>query len=55
MPGVPHTLTGKRLEVPLKRVFQRVEPGRAVNLGIVANPTIVQFYLDLARQRLADG
>ena len=27
VPGVPHTRTGKRLEVPLKRLFQGVDPG----------------------------
>ena len=31
VPGVPHTRTGKRLEVPLKRLFQGVDPAKAVN------------------------
>ena len=35
VPGVPHTRTGKRLEVPLKRLFQGVDPARAVNVGAV--------------------
>ena len=35
VPGVPHTRTGKRLEVPLKRLFQGVDPAKAVNVGAV--------------------
>src|SRR3712207_5037277 len=33
VPGVPHTRTGKRLEVPLKRLFQGVDPAKALNVG----------------------
>ena len=30
VPGVPHTRTGKKLEVPIKRLFQGVDPAKAV-------------------------
>jgi acetoacetyl-CoA synthetase len=51
VPGVPHTRTGKRLEVPLKRLFQGVDPARALNVGAVDDAGIVQHYVDLARRR----
>ena len=44
-PGVPHTRTGKRLEVPLKRLFQGVDPAKAVNLGAVDDATAVEHYI----------
>jgi acetoacetyl-CoA synthetase len=52
VPGVPHTRTGKRLEVPLKRLFQGVDPARAVNRGAVDDASLVDHFLDLARRRI---
>ncbi|SOC51797.1 acetoacetyl-CoA synthetase [Blastococcus aggregatus] len=51
VPAVPHTRTGKRLEVPLKRLFQGVDPAKAVNVGTVDDPAAVQHYVELARRR----
>jgi acetoacetyl-CoA synthetase len=51
VPGVPHTRTGKRLEVPLKKLFQGVDPGKAVNTGAVDDASLVDHYLALARAR----
>jgi acetoacetyl-CoA synthetase len=53
VPGVPYTRTGKRLEVPLKRLFQGVYPARAVNLGTVDDASLVEHYIALAQQRRA--
>ena len=49
VPGVPHTRTGKRLEVPLKRLFQGVDPAKAVNTGTVDDASLVEHYIELAR------
>ncbi|WP_138758499.1 acetoacetate--CoA ligase [Modestobacter altitudinis] len=54
VPGVPHTRTGKRLEVPLKRLFQGVEPAKALNVGAVDDATAVEHFVELARTRQAD-
>ncbi|MDG9706402.1 acetoacetate--CoA ligase [Streptomyces sp. DH37] len=51
--GVPHTLTGKRLEVPVKRLLQGADLGKAVNPGSVDDVELLRFYERLARQRLA--
>jgi acetoacetyl-CoA synthetase len=51
VPGVPHTRTGKRLEVPLKRLFQGIDPAKAVNTGAVDDAALVEHYVALARQR----
>jgi acetoacetyl-CoA synthetase len=53
VPGVPHTRTGKRLEVPLKRLFQGVDPAAAVNRGAVDDASLVDHYVRLARERAA--
>jgi acetoacetyl-CoA synthetase len=51
VPGVPHTRTGKRLEVPLKRLFQGIAPDKALNLGAVDDVAVVEHYVRLARER----
>ncbi len=51
VPGIPHTRTGKRLEVPLKRLFQGVPPEKAVNTGAVDDASLVEHYVALARER----
>jgi acetoacetyl-CoA synthetase len=55
VPGVPHTRTGKRLEVPLKRLFQGVDPAKAVNAGAVDDASLVDHYIGLARDRGVSG
>ena len=51
MPAVPHTLTGKRIEVPVKRLLQGSALDKAVNPGSVDDPRLLRFYENLARER----
>ncbi|WP_435213025.1 acetoacetate--CoA ligase [Streptomyces sp. bgisy034] len=51
VPGVPRTRTGKRLEVPLKRLFMGIAPDSAVNLATVDDPDLLAHYARLARER----
>ncbi|NDZ81981.1 acetoacetate--CoA ligase [Streptomyces sp. SID10853] len=51
VPGIPHTLTGKRIEVPVKRLLQGAALDRAVNPGSVDNVELLHFYEKLARDR----
>ncbi|MFC4031555.1 acetoacetate--CoA ligase [Streptomyces polygonati] len=50
-PGVPHTLTGKRIEIPVKRLLQGVPLDKAVNPGSVDDLTVLRFYERLAAER----
>jgi acetoacetyl-CoA synthetase len=51
VPAVPHTLTGKRIEVPVKRLLQGTPMSKAVNPGSVDNLDLLAFYEQLARDR----
>lgn len=51
VPGIPHTLTGKRIEVPVKRLLQGTPLDKAVNAGSVDNIELLRFYEQLARER----
>ncbi len=57
IPGVPHTLTGKRLEVPVKRLLQGVPLEQAANPGSVDDPGLLRFFERMARERatVSDG
>jgi acetoacetyl-CoA synthetase len=43
VPAVPRTLTGKKLEVPVKRVLQGADPGKVVSPGAVADHEMLDW------------
>jgi acetoacetyl-CoA synthetase len=49
-PGIPLTHAGKRIEVPVKRLFTGQAATEAVNIGSLTNPETVNFF---ARQATA--
>ncbi|WP_435176011.1 acetoacetate--CoA ligase [Actinacidiphila sp. bgisy145] len=53
VPGVPHTLTGKRIEVPVKRLLQGTALDKALNPGSVDDLDVLRFYERLAAERTA--
>ena len=55
VPGVPHTLTGKRIEVPVKRLLQGTPLDKAVNPGSVDDLGVLRFYERLAAERAGGG
>ena len=50
-PGVPHTLTGKRIEIPVKKLLQGRAVDDAVNPGSVDDPDVLRFYAEVGRSR----
>jgi acetoacetyl-CoA synthetase len=48
-PAIPKTLSGKKLEVPIKRILMGGDPSKLVNRDSLADPGAVDFYVDLAR------
>jgi len=44
VPGVPRTLSGKKLEVPVKRILQGVDAEQAASRGSLANPDVLDAY-----------
>jgi acetoacetyl-CoA synthetase len=47
-PGVPRTLTGKKLEVPIKRIIQGWSVDRAASLGAIDRPDLLDWYSGFA-------
>lgn len=51
VPGVPRTLSGKKLEVPVKRILTGTPTDEAVARGALADPSSIDFYEALASGR----
>jgi len=48
VPDIPVTLTGKKMEVPVRRILSGVPPDEAANRNAMANPGSLDFYVRYA-------
>jgi len=48
---VPYTLSGKKLEVPVRKILLGMDPGAAANPGALRNPEALDFFMAFAQQR----
>jgi len=48
-PGVPHTRTGKKLEVPIKKLFGGADAAKVVERSAVDDPALLDWYANLKR------
>ncbi|MER5320743.1 acetoacetate--CoA ligase [Streptosporangium roseum] len=44
VPGIPRTLSGKKLEVPVRKILLGVPPEKAANLDAMANPEVLSHF-----------
>ena len=51
VPDVPRTLTGKKLEVPVKRILRGEQPERLASRDSLANPAALDAFVSLAAER----
>ena len=53
VPDIPHTLSGKKQELPIRKLLLGMPAEAAINREAMANPECLDWYLSLARSRLA--
>ena len=56
--AIPYTLTGKKMEVPVRRILMGMSPEKAANRAAMANVESLDYFIDYARtqtQRLLSG
>ena len=53
VPAVPRTLSGKKLEVPIKKVLLGQPLEKVVNQDSLANPDSLEWYIDFAERFLS--
>lgn len=51
VPGIPHTRTGKKLELPVKRLLQGATPDEVAKPGALDRPELLHTFAQLARGR----
>jgi acetoacetyl-CoA synthetase len=50
-PGIPYTLTGKKMEVPVRRILTGVPPEKAANRSGVSDPSSLDFFVTYAARQ----
>jgi len=50
-PGIPYTLTGKKMEVPVRRILMGVPPEKAANRSGVSDPAALDFFIAYAQRQ----
>ena len=51
VPSIPRTLSGKKLEVPVKRILTGTPPDVAASRGSLADPTSLDAFAELSKSR----
>ncbi|ROQ26518.1 AMP-binding enzyme [Streptomyces sp. PanSC19] len=51
VPGIPHTRTGKKLEVPVKRLLQGAPVEQVVNPAAVDAPDLIDHFARMGAER----
>ena len=51
IPDVPRTISGKKLEVPIKKILLGMPAATAVNRDSMANPAAIDWFIRFAEQR----
>jgi acetoacetyl-CoA synthetase len=51
VPAIPRTLTGKKLEAPVKRILRGENPDEVASRGALADPQAMDAFVEFARER----
>jgi len=49
--AVPYTLTGKKLEVPVRRILMGMDPAKAASRDAMTNPAALDYFIAYAREQ----
>jgi acetoacetyl-CoA synthetase len=55
VPGIPRTLSGKKLEIPVRKILLGTEPERAADANALANPEVLEHFGDFRGEALPDA
>jgi len=48
---IPYTLTGKKLEVPIRRMLMGMNPDKAANRAALINPAALDYFIDYSKNQ----
>ena len=50
VPDVPYTLSGKKMEVPVKKIFMKMDVSKSMNRDAIRNPEAIDYFVSLAEE-----
>jgi acetoacetyl-CoA synthetase len=50
VPAIPKTLSGKKLEVPIKKILMGSDPSKVVNVSSLSNPDSLNSFVELSKR-----
>lgn len=48
---IPSTLTGKKMEVPVRKILMGMDPGKAANVSVMANPGALEYFIAFGKNK----
>lgn len=45
VPAIPYTISGKKMETPIKKILMGVDPGKAISRDAMKNPEALEYFL----------
>ncbi|HEY6451138.1 MAG TPA: acetoacetate--CoA ligase [Steroidobacteraceae bacterium] len=51
VPAIPTTRSGKKMEVPIRRLLMGMDPEKAANRSAMSDPAALDFYIDYVRRQ----
>lgn len=51
VPAIPYTLTGKKMEVPVRKILMGAAVDKAANVDAMAEPEAIDYFVHFARER----
>jgi acetoacetyl-CoA synthetase len=55
IPDIPRTLSGKKMELPIKKILLGAPPERAANPDSMSNPQVLAYFAELAERLNSRG
>jgi len=50
---IPYTISGKKTETPVKKIFMGKDPAKVISAGALKNPGSMDFFIGLAKKRFS--
>jgi acetoacetyl-CoA synthetase len=49
-PEIPYTISGKKVEIPIKRILLGEKPEAVISLDALRNPIAIDWYVDFTKK-----
>ncbi len=53
VPAIPYTLTGKKMEVPIRKILQGADADKVASRDTMANPGVLDWFIEFAQRKVA--